>query len=141
MQITFSPMRADMPLVLHRAGDLLTINGDVFDFSVIPEGATLPRDAIECAYIASDVTRRYTAALDMHIQATARNAAFVDALSLVSYAQSRNHVWKAQARAFLVWRDTVWEYAQEAFETLDPSQELESNLAAFIAGAPKINWP
>ena len=72
---------------------------------------------------------RYTAVLDMHIQETARNAAFVDALSLVSYAQSRNHVWKAQARAFLVWRDTVWEYAQEAFETLDPSQELESNLA------------
>ena len=84
---------------------------------------------------------RYTAVLDMHIQETARNAAFVDALSLVSYAQSKNQVWKAQARAFLAWRDTVWEYAQEAFETLDPSQELESNLAAFIAGAPKINWP
>lgn len=57
MQITFSPMRADTALILSRTGDLLTVNGDVFDFSVIPEGATLPRDAIDCAYIASDVTR------------------------------------------------------------------------------------
>ncbi len=42
MHITLSPMRRDGTLTLHRAGDVLTING-AFDFSGIGDGATLPR--------------------------------------------------------------------------------------------------
>jgi len=83
----------------------------------------------------------YTTALAMHIHETARSATFIDALSLVSYAQSKNLIWRAKAQVFLAWRDTVWEYAQEALETLDIAQDQERGLAAFIAEAPKINWP
>ncbi|MFN4131275.1 MAG: hypothetical protein ACK4GC_15875 [Paracoccaceae bacterium] len=57
MQITLSPMRRDDVLTLHRAGDILTINGEAFDFSPLPEGATLPREAVDCDWLASDVTR------------------------------------------------------------------------------------
>ena len=57
MHITLSPMRRDEQLTLHRAGDVLTINGEDFDFTPIPEGATLPRDAVDCDWLASDVTR------------------------------------------------------------------------------------
>jgi hypothetical protein len=42
MHITLTPMRHDATLTLHRAGEVLTINGDPLDLSVIPEGATLP---------------------------------------------------------------------------------------------------
>ncbi|MFN7053162.1 MAG: hypothetical protein ACK4NH_13680 [Gemmobacter sp.] len=57
MLITFSPMRRDGTLTLHRAGDVLVINGTAYDFGPLPEGAILPRDAVNCDWLASDVTR------------------------------------------------------------------------------------
>jgi len=63
MQLTFSPMRREEQLTLSRVGDVLTINGEAFDFSGVPAGATLPRDAIACDWIAGDVERDGTGAL------------------------------------------------------------------------------
>lgn len=57
MKITLSPMRRDKMLSLNRQGDTLIINGDGFDFSAIPEGATLPRAAVDCEWLLSDVER------------------------------------------------------------------------------------
>ena len=57
MQITLSPMRHDTPLSLDRAGDVLTINGEAFDFGPLTDGATLPRAAVDCEWLASDVER------------------------------------------------------------------------------------
>ncbi|WP_372610191.1 hypothetical protein [Aquicoccus sp.] len=57
MKISFSPMRRDDTLTLSRSGDTLTINGETFDLSGIPEGATLPQDAVTCDWLASDVER------------------------------------------------------------------------------------
>lgn len=57
MLISFSPMRRDDTLTLSLSGDVLTINGDPFDFSGVTEGAVLPRDAVACEFLASDVTR------------------------------------------------------------------------------------
>lgn len=57
MHITFSPQRRDDTLTVTKQGDTLTINGTAYDFSVIPDGATLPKDATDCALLASDVER------------------------------------------------------------------------------------
>jgi len=57
MQITLTPQRRDDRLSLVRSGDVLTINGEAFDFAALPEGGTLPRDAVACDWLASDVTR------------------------------------------------------------------------------------
>lgn len=57
MQITLLPMRHDQVLVAQRSGDVLVLNGRTLDFGPLPEGAVLPQDAIECPWIASDVTR------------------------------------------------------------------------------------
>lgn len=57
MNITLTPMRGDAPLALSMAGDVLTVNGEDFDFSAIPDGATLPRAAVTCDWLASDVER------------------------------------------------------------------------------------
>lgn len=37
---------------------MLTINGTAYDFTALPEGATLPRDAVDCDIFASDVERK-----------------------------------------------------------------------------------
>lgn len=57
MQIKFTPVRHDDRLFLSVVGDVLTINGQAFDFSGVPEGATLPREAVTCDRLASDVER------------------------------------------------------------------------------------
>lgn len=57
MRISFSPVRMDDTLTITKAGDKLTVNRRVFDFSVIPEGATLPADAIDSEWFAGAVER------------------------------------------------------------------------------------
>lgn len=57
MNFTFSPCRSDAELAMSVAGDVLTINGEHFDFSGVPNGATLPREAISCDLIAEPVER------------------------------------------------------------------------------------
>lgn len=56
-QITLTPQRRDDRLVLSRQGDRLTLNGELFDFTTLPEGASLPRRAVACPWLTSDVTR------------------------------------------------------------------------------------
>jgi hypothetical protein len=57
MKIILSPQRRDDTLTVTKQGDTLTINGTAYDFSVIPDGATLPKEATDCAWLASDVER------------------------------------------------------------------------------------
>lgn len=57
MQISFSPMRSDVPLTLSVKGNVLVLNGEELDVSALPKGATLPRDAVGCEWLASDIER------------------------------------------------------------------------------------
>lgn len=57
MRLILSPVRMDAALAATVAGDVLTLNGVALDFSPLPAGATLPRGAIACDWIAGDVTR------------------------------------------------------------------------------------
>lgn len=56
-KINLSPQVREDVLALSKQGETLVINGTEFDFSQLPEGATLPREAIDCEYIVSDVGR------------------------------------------------------------------------------------
>ena len=58
MIVTFSPIRMDAGLSLVRRGDRLVVNGESFDFADLPDGGTLPREAIASDWFAGDVTRR-----------------------------------------------------------------------------------
>lgn len=60
MIITFAPVRPigdPVPLDVVREGDVLTINGTALDFGPLPEGGRLPRAAVDCPWLASEVTR------------------------------------------------------------------------------------
>jgi hypothetical protein len=57
MHITMSPVRLDDNLTAFLAGDVLNINGEDFDFGLLPEGATLPAEAIGSLWIVGPVTR------------------------------------------------------------------------------------
>ena len=57
MKITLIPQRRDDSIIVSKQGDTLTINGIAYDFSVIPDGATLPASAVDCEYITGNVER------------------------------------------------------------------------------------
>lgn len=57
MKIILSPVRLDETLTASVTGEVLTLNGEAFDFTQLPEGATLPADAIDSEWIVGDVSR------------------------------------------------------------------------------------
>ena len=57
MKLIFSPQRRDDVLTISKSGDALTVNGVIYDFTPLPDGATLPREAIDCEWICGNVER------------------------------------------------------------------------------------
>lgn len=57
MRISFSPQRRGDPLTVSKQGDILTINGEAFDLSSLPNGATIPAGAIPSDWIVGPVER------------------------------------------------------------------------------------
>ncbi len=57
MRVSFSPMRRDDRLTVSKAGDMLIINGEQFDFAGLPDGATIPAGTVPCQWIAGPVER------------------------------------------------------------------------------------
>lgn len=57
MQIKFNPQRRDDALTVVKQGDTLIVNGTEYDFSSIPEGATLPAEAIDSDLFSGNVER------------------------------------------------------------------------------------
>jgi hypothetical protein len=57
MHITLDPLRRDGTLTVAKQGDILTINGNFFDFSALPNGASYPASEVDCPWITGDVER------------------------------------------------------------------------------------
>jgi hypothetical protein len=58
MLIEFTPQRSDDHLTLERQGDTLIVNDQPLDFSPLPEGAELPAEAVDCAFLIGSITRK-----------------------------------------------------------------------------------
>lgn len=58
MKISLSPQRCDEQLTVIRSGaDVLIINDEPFDFSGLPDGATIPAGVVPCKWITGPVER------------------------------------------------------------------------------------
>ena len=57
MKINLSPQRRDDLLTVIKQGDTLTINGTAYDFIQLPDGGTLPADAVDCEFVIGTVER------------------------------------------------------------------------------------
>ena len=57
MKITLSPQLRVDQLALARSGDILTINGEAFDFGPLLDGSSISRGAVGCHLLASAVDR------------------------------------------------------------------------------------
>lgn len=75
-----------------------------------------------------------------HIDEVAKTRQYNTGISCVSYAQSTNPVWAAEAQAFIAWRDEIFSYAIKIFLDIQEGQPAPTQ-EEFIAGFPKIVWP
>jgi len=57
MHIAFTPQRRNGALTVIRDGDKLRINGDLFSFISLPDGATIPAGDVPCEWITGPVER------------------------------------------------------------------------------------
>lgn len=57
MIIKLVSTRSDAALEIIKNGDVLTINGSPFDFGPLPDGATLPAEAVSCEWVNDAVER------------------------------------------------------------------------------------
>lgn len=57
MKIKLSPQRRDDLLAVVKVGSLLTVNGEVFDFTQMGDGDTLPNSAINSEWFAGAVDK------------------------------------------------------------------------------------
>ena len=68
-----------------------------------------------------EIQHQIAAAIDAHVEAQARTLQYNSAAHLVGYVASTVSHWRAEAEAFVAWRDAVWLAAitkqAEAMET------------------------
>jgi len=92
--------------------------------------------------------RLFEEAIEAHIEATAQAVSpntghqrYSSAQSCVSYINSTKPAWKAEAEAFVAWRDDIWEYAFAELAKVQAGERDEPTIEAFIAELPAITWP
>lgn len=72
---------------------------------------------------------------------TAQSKQYDNQLSIVTYINSSNTQWKAEANAFITWRDALFAYAINIENQVQSNSIPAPTLESFIAGFPTITWP
>jgi uncharacterized protein (UPF0297 family) len=72
--------------------------------------------------------------------ATAQSRGYSNVNSIISYVASSNVEWKAEADAFVAWRDQLWEHVYIEYMAIDAGGEIP-NEDEFVLSLPKIVWP
>lgn len=83
----------------------------------------------------------YQKAIRSIINNTAKSRQYDNAVSCASYVNSTNHIWAAEAQAFVSWRDQVWEYVFFELEKVRLGQRNQPSIEDFIKELPAIEWP
>jgi len=80
----------------------------------------------------------YTAAIEAHVEATARARGYTSAVSCATYAASTIPAWQAEGAAFVAWRDAVWTAALAMLAAVQAGGAIPESP---IAGLPEMEWP
>lgn len=89
----------------------------------------------------AEIKRALAAAIQTHVQATARARGYDSAEACASYVASTNATWSAEATAFVAWRDGVWTSALSTLAAVEAGTEPAPTAEALIADLPVIAWP
>ena len=83
----------------------------------------------------------FGAAIQSHIDATAKSKGYADGVALAGYSTSTIPAWAAEAAAFIAWRDQVWIHAYTELAKVQGGQRATPTIDGLIAELPAITWP
>lgn len=83
----------------------------------------------------------YAAAIQAHIDATAKQRGYNDGVHLASYVASTVSPWSAEAAAFVAWRDAVWLYAYQQMDLVTANERAKPAVEELVAELPVVDWP
>lgn len=83
----------------------------------------------------------YAAAIQWHVDATAKSKGYADGVALAGYSTSTIPAWAAEAAAFIAWRDQVWIHAYTELAKVQGGQRATPTIDGLIAELPAITWP
>lgn len=83
----------------------------------------------------------YAAAIQAHIDTTARARGYNGPATLASYVASTAQAWATEAQAFVAWRDSVWVYAYGELAKVQTGHRPQPTVDAIVLELPTIDWP
>jgi hypothetical protein len=87
-----------------------------------------------------EILASYQTAIQAALDSKAREKMYNDSISIATYINSTNASWKAEATAFLAWRDAVYVYAVNILTQVQ-NGGAQPALSDFIAALPVMTWP
>lgn len=75
-----------------------------------------------------------------HVYDMARSKGYDSPEACVSYLNSTNHVWKAEATKFNVWRDRVWDRCHAMLRDIESGAIDKPDIDSYIRSLPKLSW-
>jgi hypothetical protein len=82
----------------------------------------------------------FAAAIQSHIDATAKARGYADGVACASYVASTVPAWADEARLFIAWRDAVWVYAYQQLAAVQTGARPMPEVATIIGELPAIGW-
>ena len=120
-------------LVSAKTGDV--VEGE-YDDGILPPPEPTPEEIL-AAQIAA-----FRRAVQAHVDATAGQRDYDSGNSLASYTSSTVEAWRAEAEAFVAWRDAVWTFVIDRLAQVEAGEaEPPETAEALITLLPGIDWP
>jgi hypothetical protein len=88
----------------------------------------------------ADPETTFAAAIQAHIDATAKARGYADGVACASYVASTVPAWADEARLFIAWRDAVWVYAYQQLAAVQTGARPMPDVATIIGELPAIGW-
>ncbi|MCM2472166.1 hypothetical protein HGO38_01575 [Rhizobium sp. CG5] len=83
----------------------------------------------------------YSAAIQAHMDATAKERLYDGIQTAVSYRDDPNPQFAAEANALFTWRSAVWTYATTELDAVLAGTRAQPSIEAFVAELPGFTWP
>lgn len=106
-----------------------------------PDPSKIITAEMKAAQAQAALLESFRAAIQSHVDETARTRAYDSGNSLAGYIASTNPTWAAEAAAFVAWRDAVWTYAHTELDKVKNGQRSTPTVDSFIAELPVMTWP
>jgi hypothetical protein len=93
------------------------------------------------AAVSAAVVADYQRAIEAHVEAGAAQRGYSSSPSCAGYVASTVPKWKAEALAFIAWRDAVWVYVYNALNKVKKGERPVPTVPGLIAELPALVWP